>query len=168
MYSIRFRHQNLFHKVASSSIRVSFAWIRKEDASVSDPSSPYGLPPLHIGKVPEPPKRGRMLDFRAMTHGSLVSGPEMARRLGDAYLEILYGTEERDRQQPLVAAELDDCWRIEGNWNRHGALGERGWFYATIWKHDGRLVDFGIHLNIEYSAADRALINKVISGMSGE
>lgn len=133
---------------------------------MSEPSSPYGLPPLHIGKVPDPPKRGRMLDFRAMTHGSLVSDLEMARRLGDAYLEILYGIEERDRQQPLVASEQDDCWRIEGSWNRDGAMGERCWFYATIWKYDGRLVDFGIHLHIEYSPADRELINRAISRRS--
>jgi len=109
-----------------------------------------------------------MLDFRAMTHGCLVSDPEMARRLGDAYLVILYGAEERDRQQPLVAAEQNDCWKIEGTWNRDGVMGEQGWFYATIWKYDGRLVDFGIHLNIKYSAADRELINKAISGASGE
>jgi hypothetical protein len=101
-----------------------------------------------------------MLDFRAMTHGCPVSELEMARRLGDAYLEILHGAEEHARQQPLVAAEQDDCWKIEGSWNRDGAMGEQGWFYATIWKHDGRLVDFGIHLKIEYSAADRALINR--------
>lgn len=92
---------------------------------MSDPSSPFGLPPLHVGKIPDPPKRGRMLDFRAMTHGCLVSDPEMARRLGDTYLEILYGTEERDRQQPLVASEQDDCWRIEGSWNRLGSWASR-------------------------------------------
>jgi hypothetical protein len=109
-----------------------------------------------------------MLDFRAMTHGCLISDPEMARHLGDTYVEILYGTEERDRQQPLVAAEQGDCWKIEGSWNRNGALGEQGWFYATIWKYDGRLTDFGIRLHIEYSPADRELINKAISGSSGE
>jgi hypothetical protein len=130
---------------------------------MSDPSSPYGLPPLHIGKVPDPPKRGRMLDFRAMTHGCLISAPEMALCLGNAFVEILYGTEERERQQPLVASEQDDCWRIEGSWNRQGDLGEQGWFYAIIWKHDGRLVDFGIHLHVEYSPADRVLINKMLS-----
>lgn len=135
---------------------------------MSDPSSPYGLPPLHVGKIPDPPNRGRMLDFRAMTHGCLVPDPEMARRLGDAYLEILYGTEERDRQHPLTASEQDDGWKIEGSWNRGGAMGEQGWFYAVIWKYDGRLVDFGIHLHIEYSPADRERINKAISGNSGE
>lgn len=92
----------------------------------------------------------------------------MALRLGDAYVEILYGTEERDRQQPLTALEQDDCWKIEGNWNRDGAMGEHGWFHATIWKYDGRLVDFGIRFHIEYSPADRELINKAISGASGE
>lgn len=107
-----------------------------------------------------------MLDFRAMTHGGLVSDPEMARRLGEAYVEILYGADERGRQQPLVAAEKDDCWKIEGSWNRDGAMGENGWFFATIWKYDGRLVDFGLHLHIEYSPADRELINKAISNNS--
>jgi hypothetical protein len=109
-----------------------------------------------------------MLDFRAMTHGCLVSSPEMASQLGDAYLLILYGSEERDRQQPLVVSERGDCWRIEGNWNREGRQGERGWFYAIIWKYDGRLVDFGIHLNIEYSPADRNLIDRAISRVSKE
>lgn len=109
-----------------------------------------------------------MLDFRAMTHGCLVPDPEMARRLGDAYLEILYGTEERDRQHPLTASEQDDGWKIEGSWNRDGAMGEQGWFYATIWKYDGRLVDFGIRLHIEYSPADRERINRAISGNCGE
>jgi hypothetical protein len=109
-----------------------------------------------------------MLDFRAMTHGALVSDREMALRLGDAYIEILYGAEERDRQQPFVAFEQDDCWRVEGSWNRQGELGERGWFYAVVWKYDGRLVDFGIHLHIEHNPADRELINKAISDSSSE
>ena len=45
-------------------------------------------------------------------------------------------------------------------------MGENGWFFATIWKYDGRLVDFGLHLHIEYSPADRELINKAISNNS--
>ena len=135
---------------------------------MSDPSSPYNLPPLHIGKIPDPPKWSRQLDFRAMTHGCLIPDPEMALRLADTYLEILYGAEERERQQPLVATEQDDCWRIEGSWNRDGALGEQGWFYASIWKYDGRLVDFGIYLHIEISPAVREMINRAMADRSRE
>ena len=99
-----------------------------------------------------------------MTHRSLVPDAEMARHLGETYAGLLYGADEQHRQQPFVASEQGDCWLIEGSWNRDKKLSEEGWFYAVIWKYDGRIVDFGIRLHIEYSPADRELINKAISG----
>lgn len=137
---------------------------REEVIIEPDPPPTFELPLLHVGKIPDPPKMGQQLDFRAMTHGCLIPDAEMARRLGETYVELLYGTEELERQRPFVTSDQADCWRVEGSWNRDKKLDGEAWFYATIWKYDGRLVDFGMRLNVVYSPEEKELIRKALSG----
>ncbi len=105
-----------------------------------------GVPPVYSPEIPDPPKfnDSRLMMF-AMTRGSMVFDREMACRLAETYLVAHYGIEELEKQLPLIATDAGDCWRVEGSWNRDCKRWDTTWFFITLWKYDGRVVDLGVY-----------------------
>jgi hypothetical protein len=86
-----------------------------------------------------------------MNYGGVFVDADHARAVAELLLEAHEGTDELARQRPLTVQDKGDFWRVEGSWNREMKPDERaghrarGPFFATFWKLDGRVLEFGVY-----------------------
>ncbi|HYM29737.1 MAG TPA: NTF2 fold immunity protein [Candidatus Cybelea sp.] len=104
------------------------------------------LPPLHKldGWPPDAPKSDESaLCLVHMARGGVVFSADTARSISETLIEAHYGKDELVRQLPLTVTDTGDCFRVEGSFNHDQAMAGPGAFFLTLWKHDGRAVNFG-------------------------
>jgi hypothetical protein len=78
-----------------------------------------------------------------MAKGGVVFTSELARSLAESLLEAHYGSDELERQRPLLIMDNGNHWRVEGSWNRGQKIPGSGAFFLSIQKSDGRVIDLG-------------------------
>lgn len=84
-----------------------------------------------------------LIDFFEWFKGGIVATPEIARRLGELFLEATQTVAELERQRPLTVEDQGDTWLVRGS--RNLALEEGpGPFHMTVKKRDGQVLDIGI------------------------
>jgi hypothetical protein len=109
----------------------------------------------------DPPQSGthdRIITLIGWARGGVVFDAALAQRLGEVLLEAHYGSEELERQRPLIATDKGDYWRVVGSWNRDRKIDGTGAFYASIKKFDGGVLDFGTDYIIHPPPDARRLI----------
>jgi hypothetical protein len=101
-------------------------------------------PPIPYRMKPETfEPHARTVALINMARGGVVFDANVARALGEVLLEQHYGSQELARQRPLLVADKEDHWRVEGGWNRDHKLEGAGPFFLSMYKYDGRVVDIG-------------------------
>ena len=86
---------------------------------------------------------GSIMLLHKISRGGVICDAALACSIGALLFERHYGADELARQQPLMATDKGECWRVEGNWNRAGEAEGSGPLFLTIAKFDGRITDFG-------------------------
>ena len=84
-----------------------------------------------------------LIDFLEWFKGGIVATPEIARRLGELFLEATQTVEELERQRPLTVQDQGDTWLVRGSRNLTLEEGP-GPFHMTVKKRDGQVLDIGI------------------------
>ena len=105
------------------------------------------LPPIHPVPPGLKPDNATML-FIQMTHGGVVFSAEVAIKIAEVLCETHYGQEELDRQKPFTAEDKDTFWRVEGSYNRDPKVDGLAWFFVSIDKHNARVTDLGLSMNM--------------------
>jgi hypothetical protein len=83
--------------------------------------------------------------------GGVIADAGHARAAAELLLEHRYGRAELERQRPLIVEDAGNSWRVEGSWNRERKTDPAdplqmtfGPFHVLFWKHDGRVLDYGV------------------------
>jgi hypothetical protein len=76
-----------------------------------------------------------------LPRNGIVCDGNLAVKLADLLCDALY--DDVTQQRPFSVREDGTCWRIEGSRNRDGALNDRGEFFLSMEKSDGRVSDIG-------------------------
>jgi hypothetical protein len=92
---------------------------------------------------PLPADTSTALFLTSKFRGGIVPDGEVACRIAEVLIEAHFDKAELAAQQPLVATDKGDYWRVEGSRNRDQKVEGAGWFFMSIKKFDGRLIDFG-------------------------
>ena len=108
-------------------------------------------PPPHVTPgfepAPEPPKPTFSLDMWRLIHGGIVVDAEQARRMGELYIEILYGPEALEQHRPLSVVQDGELWWATGRWiippEPPGGVyvfAPKHRFEMILWRPDGRVL----------------------------
>ncbi len=86
---------------------------------------------------------GSIMMLHKISRGGVICDAQLACAIGALLFECHYGADELAQQQPLVATDKGECWRVEGSRNRDSKAEGSGPLFLTIAKFDGRITDFG-------------------------
>jgi hypothetical protein len=82
-----------------------------------------------------------MLLLTSLARGGVVFSGDLAEKIGSVLCGAHFG--DLSRQLPLIAADKDTFWRVEGSWNQDGKAEGPGPFFISIEKFDGRITEMG-------------------------